>query len=54
MSIEEKINELRKQLVETMGMKWKFTDEEVVRISQQLDAYIVEMQSRRDEKGKTN
>ncbi|MDR0268152.1 aspartyl-phosphate phosphatase Spo0E family protein [Paenibacillus sp.] len=52
MPIEEKINDLRKQLVETMGIKWKFTDDEVIRISQQLDEYIVEMQSLRDEKGK--
>ncbi|TDL57628.1 aspartyl-phosphate phosphatase Spo0E family protein [Paenibacillus dendritiformis] len=45
-SIEDKINELRTKLVEAVGTKGKFTDEEVVRMSQQLDSYIVELQSR--------
>ncbi|MEQ7049901.1 aspartyl-phosphate phosphatase Spo0E family protein [Paenibacillaceae sp. P-4] len=45
-SLEEKINELRKKLTEIVQIKDGFADEEVIRISQQLDIYIVEMQSR--------
>lgn len=45
-SLEDKINELRKKLTEIVQNKGCFTNEEVVQISQQLDSYIVEMQSR--------
>lgn len=45
-SLEEKITELRKKLTEIVQNKGGFADEEVIRISQQLDAYIVEMQAR--------
>lgn len=45
-SIEEKINELRKMLVKAAEEKSKFTDDEVIRISQQLDAYILKMQQK--------
>ncbi|MCY9763603.1 aspartyl-phosphate phosphatase Spo0E family protein [Paenibacillus alvei] len=45
-SLEEKINEFRKKLKEIVQIKGSFADEEVIRISQQLDTYIVEMQSR--------
>lgn len=49
-SLEHKINELRKKLTEIVQIKGGFADEEVIRISQQLDTYIVEMQSRQEKR----
>ncbi|MDR0269776.1 aspartyl-phosphate phosphatase Spo0E family protein [Paenibacillus sp.] len=40
------MNELRKMLVKAAEEKSKFTDDEVIRISQQLDAYILKMQQK--------
>ncbi|MCE5172561.1 aspartyl-phosphate phosphatase Spo0E family protein [Paenibacillus profundus] len=48
--MENKINELRKKLTDTVQLKGGFADEEVIRISQQLDTYIVEMQSRQEKR----
>ncbi|TQR47325.1 aspartyl-phosphate phosphatase Spo0E family protein [Paenibacillus popilliae] len=39
--IHEQINNLRNKLIEVVREKQNFTDEEVVRISQQLDELIV-------------
>ncbi|MGG0816115.1 aspartyl-phosphate phosphatase Spo0E family protein [Paenibacillus alvei] len=44
-SINEQINNLRNKLIEVVREKQKFTDEEVVRISQQLDELIVKQQT---------
>lgn len=41
-------NYIKGKLAEAVGNKGRLTDEEVVRISQQLDTYIVETQSRQD------
>ncbi|WP_260612169.1 aspartyl-phosphate phosphatase Spo0E family protein [Paenibacillus popilliae] len=41
MIIHEQINNLRNKLIEVVREKQNFTDEEVVRISQQLDELIV-------------
>jgi len=49
-SLELKINELRKKLTEIVQIKGGFVDEEVIRISQQLDTYIVQMQSRQEKR----
>jgi len=49
-SLEHKINELRKKLTEIVQIKGGFADEEVIRISQQLDTYIVQMQSRQEKR----
>ncbi|WP_268629208.1 aspartyl-phosphate phosphatase Spo0E family protein [Paenibacillus alvei] len=39
------MNNLRNKLIEVVREKQKFTDEEVVRISQQLDELIVKQQT---------
>ncbi|WP_374015994.1 aspartyl-phosphate phosphatase Spo0E family protein [Paenibacillus thiaminolyticus] len=39
-----KVNGLRQELIEIVHEKGKFTDDEVVRVSQQLDIYILEIQ----------
>lgn len=49
-SLENKINDLRKKLTEIVQIKGGFADGEVIRISQELDIYIVEMQSRQKKK----
>ncbi|MGG4397574.1 aspartyl-phosphate phosphatase Spo0E family protein [Paenibacillus thiaminolyticus] len=46
------ISNLRNKLIEVVREKQKFTDEEVVRISQQLDELIVRRQTMRIRKGK--
>ncbi|WP_268627132.1 aspartyl-phosphate phosphatase Spo0E family protein [Paenibacillus alvei] len=47
MIINEQINNLRNKLIEVVREKQNFTDEEVVRISQQLDELIVKQQTMR-------
>ncbi|WP_227775193.1 aspartyl-phosphate phosphatase Spo0E family protein [Paenibacillus sp. NAIST15-1] len=47
MIINEQINNLRNKLIEVVREKQNFTDEEVVRISQQLDELIVKQQTLR-------
>ncbi|MBG9794629.1 hypothetical protein ABD76_19880 [Paenibacillus dendritiformis] len=42
--ILHKINGLRKKLIHVANQKGKFTDDEVVQVSQQLDIYILELQ----------
>ncbi|RJG15194.1 aspartyl-phosphate phosphatase Spo0E family protein [Paenibacillus thiaminolyticus] len=39
-----KVNGLRQELIRIANEKGKFTDHEVVRVSQQLDIYILEIQ----------
>ncbi|WP_374017314.1 aspartyl-phosphate phosphatase Spo0E family protein [Paenibacillus thiaminolyticus] len=39
-----KVNGLKQELIEIVHEKGKFTDDEVVRVSQQLDMYILEIQ----------
>ncbi|RJG25321.1 aspartyl-phosphate phosphatase Spo0E family protein [Paenibacillus thiaminolyticus] len=39
-----KVNGLKQALIEIVHEKGKFTDDEVVRVSQQLDMYILEIQ----------
>lgn len=39
-----KVNRLRQELIRIANEKGKFTDDEVVRVSQQLDTYILEVQ----------
>jgi Spo0E like sporulation regulatory protein len=50
--INEQINNLRNKLIEIVREKQNFTDEEVVRISQQLDELIVKQQTMRFRKRK--
>ncbi|EPY08210.1 hypothetical protein PAALTS15_05763 [Paenibacillus alvei TS-15] len=52
MIINEQINNLRNKLIEVVREKQNFTDEEVVRISQQLDELIVKQQTMRFRKRK--
>ncbi|PZM66821.1 aspartyl-phosphate phosphatase Spo0E family protein [Paenibacillus dendritiformis] len=42
--ILHKINGLRQKLIHVANQKGKFTDDEVVQVSQQLDIYILELQ----------
>lgn len=42
--ILHKINGLRQKLIHVANQKGKFTDDEVVQVSQQLDNYILELQ----------
>ncbi|WGU95019.1 aspartyl-phosphate phosphatase Spo0E family protein [Paenibacillus dendritiformis] len=42
--ILHKINGLRQKLIHVANQKGKFTDDEVVQVSQQLDIYILEFQ----------
>ncbi|MFA8303784.1 aspartyl-phosphate phosphatase Spo0E family protein [Paenibacillus alvei] len=53
-SINDQINNLRNKLIEVVREKQKFTDEEVVRISQQLDELIVKQQTIRFRKRKNS
>lgn len=39
-----KVNGLRRELIDIANQKGKLTDDEVVRVSQQLDIYILEIQ----------
>lgn len=41
-----KVNGLRQELIRIANKKGKFTDDEVIQISQQLDIYILELQKK--------
>ncbi|WP_231586925.1 aspartyl-phosphate phosphatase Spo0E family protein [Paenibacillus sp. E194] len=43
----EKIERLKKQLISIVNEKNDFKDDEVVRISQELDVYLLDYQKRR-------
>ncbi|MCM3337753.1 aspartyl-phosphate phosphatase Spo0E family protein [Paenibacillus sp. MER TA 81-3] len=47
----ERIESIRHQLIKTANEKKSFTDESVVRLSQELDVYLFELQRRSEDKG---
>ncbi|WP_272491074.1 aspartyl-phosphate phosphatase Spo0E family protein [Paenibacillus apiarius] len=46
----DQIESVRRQLIQAVAEKKSFTDVEIVRLSQQLDFYLVEFEKRRNKK----